>query len=328
MQSKWEQIFSVQPLCEKTMLGAGVWFSCIDIQDGNYVGRIEDGYVASNLSGHGRITQQTDYDLHFGQLLTNSIILTPPTQKVEWQITGHARLINIFLSQSYIRQVASSLGFPLQNTLIFRPMFQHKDKLVEGIFSALQEQIQLKHFRDYQYLEAIVRTLCIHLLYINFKNNAAPPNYQRTLHYEQMEMLRDFIMENLERRIHSSELAYKAHISHYHFYRLFKRTCGMTPQQFIKKCRLEKAKLLVENTSLSLGEVSYKTGFTDQSHLSREYRALYGISPGKRRDQILCEKNFAFEFYPEKSSLILILSNLIQDIPLELFDYLPIQLLV
>jgi AraC family transcriptional regulator len=165
---------------------------------------------------------------------------------------------------------------------------------MEGVFSVLEEQLEATDYHDHIYLEAMARTLCIHLLHINVVKDAARlASRQRTLSFDQMEKIRACVIEKLQERILTSELARCAHISDYHFYRVFKRTTGMTPQQFIKKCRLERAKLLMEQTSLALSEIAYKTGFTDQSHLAREFRLGYGMTPRQVRAQSEYDRNLS-----------------------------------
>ena len=329
MASWWENIFSVTPIDEKNLRNAGLSFARLQLQEGCYHGGFSDGYLVSSIvTGKGIITQHTDEHFNFGPVLPGSVIITPPSNRIEWQVDGDVQLLNAFLEMLYIRQVAASIGFKAEEGHAFKRVFQQRDKLIEGIFSALAEQLEIKHYRDYQYIEAIARALCIHLLYNNSAFPKGPLIYQRVLSYEQMEKIRGYVAQRLEQKILTSELADCVHVSHYHFYRLFKRTSGLTPQQFIKNSRLEKAKILVEHSSLSLSEVAYKTGFTDQSHLSREFRSAYGVAPKKFRDRLLYEQNLELEFDTPKSSLILIFSNLLQDIPLELPNYIPMQLFV
>jgi AraC-like DNA-binding protein len=64
---------------------------------------------------------------------------------------------------------------------------------------------------------------------------------------------------------------------------LFKVEVGMTVGRFIKKARMERARLLLGTTSLSVRDVMTQVGFSDPSHFVRDFRKVYGLSPSRYR---------------------------------------------
>ena len=60
---------------------------------------------------------------------------------------------------------------------------------------------------------------------------------------------------------------------------------------YIRKLRIEKALKLIEETDYSLSEISYLTGFSDQSHFTRIFRKQLGISPSSHRKLLKGKKN-------------------------------------
>jgi AraC-like DNA-binding protein len=60
---------------------------------------------------------------------------------------------------------------------------------------------------------------------------------------------------------------------------------------YIRKLRIEKALKLIEETDYSLSEISYLTGFSDQSHFTRIFRKQLGISPSAHRKSLKSKKN-------------------------------------
>lgn len=289
---RWQDFLPVPPASEKAFVVTGLHFSRMRLEEGNYTGRIADGYLISIVTrAAGMLTRHTEHGFDIGQLAAGDILVTPPCRKVEWQITGSAEFTSVFFTARYLAQVAGSIA--RSGPLVIKPLFKHRDRLMEGVFGALEAQMEAENYHDHVYMEAMARTMCIHLLHINTAKDAARLSTRRTLSFEQLEKIRACIAENLQQRILTSELARCAHISDYHFYRVFKRTTGMTPQQFIKKCRLERAKLLMEQTGLALSIIADKTGFTDQSHLAREFRLSYGISPRQLRAQTEYDRNLS-----------------------------------
>jgi AraC family transcriptional regulator len=93
----------------------------------------------------------------------------------------------------------------------------------------------------------------------------------------------EYIQANLGGDLHLQELAEIADLSTFHFAKLFKRSTGSSPHQYVLQRRLERAKELLRNPHISLSEVSLRAGFADQSHLSNVFRRFVGLTPARFR---------------------------------------------
>jgi AraC family transcriptional regulator len=65
--------------------------------------------------------------------------------------------------------------------------------------------------------------------------------------------------------------------------RRFRQSFGMTPGEYLRRCRLERARWLLRRSSAGLAEIAAATGFSDQSHFSNAFRKGFGVSPGVYR---------------------------------------------
>lgn len=79
------------------------------------------------------------------------------------------------------------------------------------------------------------------------------------------------------------QLAARFFLSSGHFTELFSRQVGMPPAAYLRSLRLEKARALLKESSLSATQIALTTGFGDAAHFSRAFRAAYGISPSQYR---------------------------------------------
>ena len=91
--------------------------------------------------------------------------------------------------------------------------------------------------------------------------------------------LRDYVVANLDAPIDVAALANIAGRSPFHFSRVFARSVGMTPHRWVVQLRLQRAIELVREGRSGLAEIAARTGFADQSHLSRWLRRVHGVSP-------------------------------------------------
>ena len=89
-----------------------------------------------------------------------------------------------------------------------------------------------------------------------------------------------FIRNRFAEPLRVADLAALAHMSVPSFHRRFKAVTTLTPLQFQKQIRLQEARrlLLVEGDVASVG---YATGYQSPSQFTRDYRRLFGVSPGR-----------------------------------------------
>ena len=81
------------------------------------------------------------------------------------------------------------------------------------------------------------------------------------------------------------ELAAAVNLSPFHFARVFRRATGLPPHAWLKQRRLEQARVLLK-TGCTAVTVATQLGFADQSHLSRQFKQVYGVSPGEYRSAV------------------------------------------
>ncbi len=91
------------------------------------------------------------------------------------------------------------------------------------------------------------------------------------------------MQENLSRQISLVDMAKVVNLSTWRFCHVFKRETGLTPLQYLKALRMERAKRLLEETFLSVKQVMMEVGINDESHFIRDFKAAYELPPAKFR---------------------------------------------
>lgn len=92
-----------------------------------------------------------------------------------------------------------------------------------------------------------------------------------------------YIDENLSDKLSLKELAEKSCMSIPSFSRKFKERMGKTLIQYLNECRIEKAKILLENKTLSLEQVAEEAGFSNANYLIRVFKKVTGQTIGEYR---------------------------------------------
>jgi len=92
--------------------------------------------------------------------------------------------------------------------------------------------------------------------------------------------MQEYLHDNLASTISLVELAQTAGLSPFQALRRFKASYGMTPHRYLTNIRVFKAQdLLIKGYALA--DAASDAGFADQAHLTRWYKRIYGITPGK-----------------------------------------------
>lgn len=99
--------------------------------------------------------------------------------------------------------------------------------------------------------------------------------------YEYVQKAARFIEYNYSRNIDVEDIAASVGISRSHLYRLFMENISVPPNEYLMRCRMNKAAALLEEGRLSVGEVAFSTGFSDQLYFSRVFKKYMGIPPSQ-----------------------------------------------
>ncbi|UOY93140.1 helix-turn-helix domain-containing protein [Ectobacillus sp. JY-23] len=75
------------------------------------------------------------------------------------------------------------------------------------------------------------------------------------------------------------------HTSPYHLQRVYKQLTGITPAQMLLQTRMNTAKRLLVETTLSIAEVAFKVGFRSPSYFSSTFQTYTGITPSTYKQQ-------------------------------------------
>jgi AraC family transcriptional regulator len=103
----------------------------------------------------------------------------------------------------------------------------------------------------------------------------------------QLRRVQGFLDDRLTEDVSLSDAAAVVGLSTSYFARAFRQSTGVPPHQWVIQRRLERARELLELTTLPLAEVALRAGFADQSHFTNAFRRATGTTPGQwRRSQL------------------------------------------
>ncbi|KZL18239.1 Transposon Tn10 TetD protein [Pseudovibrio axinellae] len=92
-------------------------------------------------------------------------------------------------------------------------------------------------------------------------------------------LARDYLDANIDQKVVSEELETVTGQDRYSLARQFRKAYGTSPYRYLMMRRLDKVRAQI-TTGMSLANAALNAGFSDQAHMTRRFKANYGISPG------------------------------------------------
>lgn len=130
--------------------------------------------------------------------------------------------------------------------------------------------------------EIIGQSLLKELMFRVLCQESAAPLYElinQTSNLSRIDRALRLIHTNYSESISVDNLANLVNMSPSVFHRAFKEVTASSPIQYIKKIRLDRAKLLLINKKLQVGEAATAVGYESSSQFSREFKRYFGTTP-------------------------------------------------
>ena len=99
----------------------------------------------------------------------------------------------------------------------------------------------------------------------------------------QRRQLVDMIEQQLAEPLNIGQLAAHCALSPYHFARMFRQSFGVPPHQYLLARRLARARDLLRNSAMGLGDIALACGFASASHFANRFKQTLGGTPGEYR---------------------------------------------
>lgn len=207
-----------------------------------------------------------------------AVIPAGVSHRCSWD--GAAQFMVLAIEPNLFKQVGQDWVNPDQIELIPRFM-TGPDPFIHSIFSTLRTEVASAGMGTQLLVDGLKTALIVHLLRHYCATQPKLSSYSGGLSEPKLSQVKAYINEYMDRDLTLVELGAIAQLSPYHFARLFKQSTGTTPHQYVLQCRIQRAQHLLRHSSLSLAEIAISVGFCDQSHLTRCFKRLVGVTPTK-----------------------------------------------
>jgi AraC family transcriptional regulator len=233
----------------------------------------------------GHVVRESGGDITENDLEAGLVSVHPSDTPVRWSWNTRLSFTVMSLEPEYLNKVArESFAFdPAQVRL--KTVEGQRDPVITGIAGALMREVMSGDAGSRLYAESLANLLAVHLLrnYTDHpeliqaeKVSVAPRSVIQAMKY---------IHQNYAGDVSLADIAGAAHLSPYHLTRVFKKAAGVSPHQYLLQVRVNSARSLLTAGAgdRSLAEIAAAVGFADQSHLTRHFKRVFGVTPKQLR---------------------------------------------
>ncbi|MEO8574727.1 MAG: AraC family transcriptional regulator [Pyrinomonadaceae bacterium] len=233
-----------------------------------------------NVAIEGRLTTEK-ISATGGRVVTKgksgNLCITPAGQRIGAVWNQPLDNMGIALEPNFVNRVATENGFA--GGFEFAELYKQSDPLIQQLGLSLLAEAGSATPAGRLFADSVIQTLTLHLLTHYGTSQQVTRSITGGLSGFKLRRVKEFINANLEEDLSLAEISAVADLSQFHFARAFRKSTGLTPQQFLMEQRIERAKELLSKNDLPIVEVSLRTGFKNQSHFTSLFRKFTSLTP-------------------------------------------------
>jgi AraC family transcriptional regulator len=184
------------------------------------------------------------------------------------------------IDPAFVDRAAGDAPGPPRHKLV--PSFHVRDPLLQLISEQLVSEFENQQQPDRFYVESLAHALAAHVLTKYSTKECWSPNGPAPGD-RRVRLALDYLHDNLADKPTLAGMAAAAGLSTSQVAALFHAAVGVSPHRYLTQQRVERARHLLRHTQMTIAEVAARTGFADQSHLTRVMRRVAGITPAALR---------------------------------------------
>ncbi|MDQ7791398.1 MAG: AraC family transcriptional regulator [Clostridia bacterium] len=183
-----------------------------------------------------------------------------------------------YLNPALLQRVAGEISGCRQEVPFFRSGVIQDDHLAH-IIRSLHQKLERtdKPVIEQEYLFRLM------LARLVVRHSDDPPKAEAVGHERAaVRRVREYLHSCYDEEVSIKKLAAIAGLSPFHLIRVFTKAVGLPPHTYLNQVRVKQARALLTEDA-RIADVAAETGFVDQSHLTRQFKRVFGVTPGQYR---------------------------------------------
>ena len=210
----------------------------------------------------------------------------------EW--VGLMNVPHLQLSISDAALMASSDG--AYGEVELRPSRKFADPRLSAMVAAVHAEMVAGFSSGRLFLDSVEQAMAVALVNGHAVRHRPVQIYRGGLGSARLRRIKELVHAKMEDDLSLDEMAQSVGLSTAHFARMFRKSTGETPHQFVLRHRIERAAAMLGAPDARVLDVAVACGFKTQQHFAQVFRDVWGVSPTEyRQDLVGSEATWASE---------------------------------
>jgi AraC family transcriptional regulator len=201
----------------------------------------------------------------------------------EW--VGHMNVRHLQLGISDAALMASSDG--AYGEVELHPSRKFADPRLSALVAAARAEMVAGFPSGRLFMDSVEQAMAVTLVEGHAVRHRPVQIYRGGLGSARLRRIRELVHAKMGDDLSLDEMAQSIGLSTAHFARMFRKSTGETPHQFVLRQRVERAKAMLRVPDVRVLDVAVACGFTTQQHFAQVFRDVCGVNPTKYRQDFL-----------------------------------------
>jgi AraC family transcriptional regulator len=201
----------------------------------------------------------------------------------EWVGLMNVRHLQIGISDAAL--MASSDG--AYGEVELRASRKFADKRLSAMVAAVEAEMAAGFPSGRLFMDSVEQAMAVTLVSGHAVRHRAVQIYKGGLGSARLRRIKELIVAKMEDDLSLDDMAQSVGLSTAHFARMFRKSTGETPHQFVLRQRLERAKAMLRAADARVLDVAVACGFKTQQHFAQAFREVWGVSPSEYRHYLV-----------------------------------------
>jgi AraC family transcriptional regulator len=188
-----------------------------------------------------------------------------------------------------------------------RPSRKFADPRLSAMAAAVHAEMVAGFPSGRLFLDSVEQAMAVTLVNGHAVRHRPVQMYRGGLGSARLRRIKELVHSKMEDDLSLEDMAQSVGLSTAHFARMFRKSTGETPHQFVLRQRLERGKAMLRAPDARVLDVAVACGFKTQQHFAQVFRDVLGLSPTQyRQDLVGSEATWASETSSEDAPLLVI----------------------
>ncbi|PZD73253.1 Exoenzyme S synthesis regulatory protein ExsA [Acaryochloris thomasi RCC1774] len=210
--------------------------------------------------------------------------LASANTSAEWAWKTVDETVAFVIEPSHLQQVAAETECLDPSSVALRNVAFGRDSQLEFLAQCCRQEFLRQEIGDRIYTDSLANIIALHLLRNYCTHKPLIRECAKGMGNKRLRNVLEYIDTHLDQEIGLADLAAVAKMSQHHLSPMFKQSTGLPPYRYVLQQRIQRAKQLLKQDSLSITDVALSSGFADQSHLTKHFRKSVGVTPKAYRE--------------------------------------------